>query len=102
MVRRDPFSHTSLSEASFVDRIRRSGYLSGASAWMVGENLAWPAGSRSTPGKTVRAWMRSAGHDRSMLSMTEVPAPAPPEQPTPSPPDAPQPDPKGPETPQDD
>jgi len=62
MVRRDYFSHTSRSGASFVDRIRRSGYLRGAFSWMVGENLAWGSGPRSSPGGTVRAWLRSPGH----------------------------------------
>lgn len=68
MVRRDYFSHTSLSGASFVDRIRRSGYLSGATSWMVGENLAWGSGPRSTPRQTVRAWMRSPGHKHNILT----------------------------------
>jgi uncharacterized protein YkwD len=72
MARRDYFSHTSLSGASFVDRIRRSGYLSGASAWMVGENLAWGSGSRSSPAKTVRAWMRSPGHKHNILTARYV------------------------------
>jgi uncharacterized protein YkwD len=68
MVRRDYFSHTSPSGASFVDRIRRSGYLSGAFTWMVGENLAWGAGSMSSPAQTVRAWMRSPGHRENILT----------------------------------
>jgi uncharacterized protein YkwD len=68
MVRRDYFSHTSLSGASFVDRIRRTGYLSGAMSWMVGENLAWGSGSRSSPAKTVKAWMHSPGHRHNILT----------------------------------
>ena len=49
MARRHFFSHDSLSGASFVDRIRRTGYLSGARSWSVGENIAYGTGSRSTP-----------------------------------------------------
>ena len=67
MVRRDYFSHDSLSGASFVDRIRRTGYLGGPRAWMVGENLAWGAGDRSPPAAIVRAWMNSPGHRANIL-----------------------------------
>jgi uncharacterized protein YkwD len=70
MVQRDYFSHTSLSGASFVDRIRRTGYLSGARGWMVGENLAWGAGDRSSPAQTVNAWMHSPGHRHNILTKT--------------------------------
>src|SRR5918997_4782785 len=41
MARRKYFSHDSLGGGSFVDRIRRAGYLRGARTWFVGENLAW-------------------------------------------------------------
>lgn len=68
MVRRDYFSHTSLSGATFLDRIRRTGYLSGAFSWMVAENLAWGSGSLSSPARTVRAWMHSPGHRRNILT----------------------------------
>ena len=68
MVRRDYFSHTSLSGASFVDRIKRTGYLHGAMGWMVGENLAWGAGTRATPAQTVNAWMHSPGHRHNILT----------------------------------
>jgi uncharacterized protein YkwD len=67
MVRRDYFSHDSLSGASFVDRIRRTGYLSGRGAWIVGENLAWGSGDRSSPAAIVRAWMNSPGHRANIL-----------------------------------
>jgi uncharacterized protein YkwD len=49
MARRKFFSHTSPGGASFVDRIRSTGYLSGARSWTVGENIAYGSGSRSTP-----------------------------------------------------
>jgi uncharacterized protein YkwD len=67
MVRRDYFSHDSLSGASFVDRIRRAGYLTGPRAWIVGENLAWGSGDRSSPAAIVRAWMNSPGHRANIL-----------------------------------
>jgi uncharacterized protein YkwD len=68
MVHRDYFSHTSLSGASFVDRIRRTGYLHGAFSWMVGENLAWGSGARSSPAQTMKAWMHSPGHRHNILT----------------------------------
>ncbi len=68
MVRRDYFAHTSLSGASFVDRIKRTGYLHGALGWMVGENLAWGAGSRSSAGQIMNAWMHSPGHRHNILT----------------------------------
>jgi len=67
MVHRDYFSHDSLSGASFVDRIRRSGYLSGPRAWIVGENLAWGSRDRSSPSAIVDAWMHSPGHRANIL-----------------------------------
>ena len=68
MAQRRFFSHTSLSGASFVDRIRSTGYLSGARSWAVGENIAYGSGSRSAPRSIGRAWMNSAGHRANILS----------------------------------
>jgi uncharacterized protein YkwD len=68
MATRDYFSHTSQSGASFVDRIRRSGYLRRARSWFVGENIAWGTGTLSTPRSIVRAWMESPGHRANILS----------------------------------
>jgi uncharacterized protein YkwD len=68
MARRGYFSHDSLSGASFLDRIRRSGYLRRARSWMVGENIAWGTGTLSTPRSIVRAWMRSPGHRANILN----------------------------------
>ena len=67
MVRRDYFAHDSLSGATFVDRIRRTGYLKGRRAWVVGENLAWGSDDRSSPAAIVRAWMKSPGHRTNIL-----------------------------------
>ena len=68
MARRNFFSHTSPSGASFVDRIRSTGYLSGARSWAVGENIAYGSGSRSTPRAIGRAWMNSPPHRANILS----------------------------------
>ena len=68
MVARAYFSHTSASGASFVDRIARSGYMRGARAWTVGENLAWGSGPSGTPSEIVLAWMDSPGHRANILN----------------------------------
>ena len=68
MAERRFFSHTSLSGASFVDRIRRTGYLSGARSWAVAENLAYGSGERASPRAIGSAWMNSAGHRANILS----------------------------------
>lgn len=68
MARRNFFSHNSLSGASFVDRIRRSGYLSNARSWNVGENIAYGSGTRATPRAIGRAWMNSPPHRANILS----------------------------------
>jgi uncharacterized protein YkwD len=68
MVRRGYFAHDSPGGATVVDRIRRSGYLRGASSWTVGENLAWGTRKRSTPRAITKGWMNSAGHRANILS----------------------------------
>jgi uncharacterized protein YkwD len=68
MAQRSFFSHTSLNGASFVTRIRRSGYLRGARSWAVGENIAYGSGRRGTPAAIGRAWMNSPGHRANILS----------------------------------
>jgi uncharacterized protein YkwD len=68
MVRGKFFSHDSADGASFVDRIRSTGYLSGASGWYVGENIAYGSGDRSSPRSIARAWMNSPPHRANILS----------------------------------
>jgi uncharacterized protein YkwD len=68
MARRHFFSHDSLNGSSFVDRIRRTGYLSGAHTWYIGENIAYGSGQLSAPRSIGRAWMNSAGHRANILS----------------------------------
>jgi len=67
MARVHYFSHSSLSGASFLDRIRRAGYLRRAHRWSVGENIAWGTGRLSTPRSIVSAWMHSPGHRANIL-----------------------------------
>ncbi|HEX6654245.1 MAG TPA: CAP domain-containing protein [Thermoleophilaceae bacterium] len=68
MARRHFFSHNSLNGSSFLDRIRRTGYLRGARSWTVGENIAYGSGRLSTPRSIGRAWMNSPGHRANILS----------------------------------
>lgn len=68
MVEREYFDHDSRSGTSFVQRIKRTGYLRSAGLWLVGENLAWGEGNRSTPASIMRAWMRSPGHRGNILN----------------------------------
>jgi uncharacterized protein YkwD len=68
MARQRFFSHNSLGGASFVDRIRRTGYLTGARSWTVGENIAYGSGRRSTPRSIGSAWMHSPPHRANILS----------------------------------
>jgi len=68
MAARHFFSHNSLNGASFLDRIRRTGYLRGARSWAVGENIAYGSGRLSTPRAIGKAWMDSPGHRANILS----------------------------------
>jgi uncharacterized protein YkwD len=68
MAKRNYFSHTSQSGASFVDRIRRTGYLANTRSWQAAENIAWGTGRLATPKAIVRSWMNSPGHRMNILS----------------------------------
>lgn len=63
MVRRDFFAH-----GNFVARVLNAGYVRRRAAWALGENLAWGSDRLATPRAIVRAWMRSPGHRRNILS----------------------------------
>jgi uncharacterized protein YkwD len=67
MVARHYFAHTSLGGATFVDRIRRAGYLPSGGGWSAGEILAWASGPLATPRGIVDAWMASPEHRRILL-----------------------------------
>ena len=64
MVSAGYFSHTSLDGRDFAGRISAAGYGGAAMA----ENIAWGAGSRSTPAQIVTGWMNSAGHRANILN----------------------------------
>jgi uncharacterized protein YkwD len=67
MVDQGYFEHTSPAGLTFIGRIENFGYMRGARAWMVGENLVWGSGPRSTPDSLVTAWMNSAPHRENLL-----------------------------------
>src|SRR3954454_332825 len=56
------FSHDSANGASFVDRIRKAGYVPHRALPSLGEDLAWGCGSLGTPREIVQSWMNSPGH----------------------------------------
>jgi uncharacterized protein YkwD len=60
------FSHD--GDGTPASRASNAGFMTGARAWGVGEDLFWGAVKRSTPGATVNAWMHSAEHRSVMLS----------------------------------
>jgi uncharacterized protein YkwD len=68
MVRRHYFSHVSLSGSTFLQRIKRTGYLRRARSWSAGENIAWGSGGYATPRSIVRAWMNSPPHRENILN----------------------------------
>jgi uncharacterized protein YkwD len=68
MVARGYFSHDSMGGASFVDRIRKAGYVQARAFPSLGEDLAWGSGSLGTPREIVKSWMHSAGHRANILN----------------------------------
>jgi len=68
MVAKRYFDHVSKGGKDVVDRLTRTGYLGDARSWIVGENLAWGSGGRSTPREIVKAWMNSSGHRQNILT----------------------------------
>ena len=67
MVQKRYFEHVSKAGGDVVDRLLSTGYLGRVRSWLVGENLAWGTGSRSTPRQTVTNWMNSPGHRANIL-----------------------------------
>jgi uncharacterized protein YkwD len=68
MVQRQYFAHDSPGGQDVADRARRSGYLTSACSWRLGEVLAWGVEGRSTAAATVGAWMDSPDHRRILVS----------------------------------
>jgi uncharacterized protein YkwD len=62
------FSHECPGEPGMVPRVKATGYLNGARAWSVGENLAWGEEHLGTPAAIVEAWMNSPGHRANILN----------------------------------
>jgi uncharacterized protein YkwD len=67
MVQSRFFEHTTPAGTTMVERIRQAGYMRGARAWAVGENLAWGTGRLSTAAEIQASWMRSPGHRANIL-----------------------------------
>jgi uncharacterized protein YkwD len=60
------FGHTG-PDGTPQSRAAATGYMAGAHAWGVGENIGWGVGRAGSPRAIVRGWMRSAGHRAVML-----------------------------------
>ena len=68
MVLGNYFEHMSPGGSSPLDRMRASGYLSGASgSWEIGENIAFGTLQEATPQAVVARWMASPGHRANIL-----------------------------------
>ena len=68
MVRRGYFDHVSPGGGTMQDRIKQTGWLSGARSYAFAENIAWGSGEYATPASIVESWMRSAGHRHNILN----------------------------------
>lgn len=66
MVAGNFFSHG--GDGTLESRAANAGYLAGARAWGLGENLEWGVGRAGTPRAMVRRWMHSPEHRNVMLS----------------------------------
>ncbi|MEA2135191.1 MAG: hypothetical protein QOC68_3100 [Solirubrobacteraceae bacterium] len=61
------FDHTTPGGLTMAQRIRSTGYVNGAHAWSIGENIAWASGRLATAAQIHRSWMSSAGHRANIL-----------------------------------
>jgi len=68
MVARGYFSHDTEGGGSFVDRIRKAGYVPPRVLPSLGEDLAWGSGTLGTPRQIVQSWMESPGHRANILN----------------------------------
>ena len=68
MVDHKYFAHDSQDGRTLVDRLKAATYIPKSGDWVVGENLAWGAGSLATPKALVNAWMNSPPHRENLLS----------------------------------
>jgi uncharacterized protein YkwD len=67
MVMQGYFSHDSVGGRTFVDRIRKAGYLTARALPALGEDLGWGSGELGTPREIVEAWMESPDHRKNIL-----------------------------------
>jgi uncharacterized protein YkwD len=68
MVRRGYFSHVSPGGSTMTERIKATGWFSGARSYAFAENLAWGSGTLATAESIVEGWMRSPGHRQNILN----------------------------------
>jgi uncharacterized protein YkwD len=68
MVAQHYFDHNSKSGATFVTRIKRTGWTRSRRSWTVGENIGYGSGSLATPRQMVKGWMNSSGHRANILA----------------------------------
>jgi uncharacterized protein YkwD len=68
MVAQRYFAHDSKSGATFVTRIKRTGWTRSRRSWTVGENIGYGSGSLATPRSMVAGWMHSSGHRANILA----------------------------------
>lgn len=61
------FSHDTEGGGTFVDRIRKAGYVPPQSFPSLGEDLAWGSGTLGTPQAIVEGWMNSPEHRANIL-----------------------------------
>jgi uncharacterized protein YkwD len=62
LVRRRYFEHFSPDGRSVADRVKHTGYLSGAGDWALGEDIGWGTAELGSPAAIVEAWMHSPPH----------------------------------------
>jgi len=62
------FSHDTEGGGTFVDRIRKAGYVRRQVLPSLGEDLAWGCGELGTPREIVQGWMASPGHRANILN----------------------------------
>lgn len=62
LTRKRFFAHVTPDRRNLLDRVRPTGYTASVDEWALGENLAWGAGSLSTPRSIVAGWMASPSH----------------------------------------
>jgi uncharacterized protein YkwD len=68
MVAKHYFAHESKSGATFVTRIKRTGWHRSRRSWTVGENIGYGCDSLATPRSMVAGWMKSSGHRSNILA----------------------------------